>query len=166
MNRLFRITDVVYLFPLVILLFIGGPWSQARSPLPMRSAWNIIAPEGTSVSVLDMSRSGCRVEIKRVNTRVNDLIRIERKIDQSDLDRGRIDYELKADPSRQMSANIYQHHAPWRMLQSMTPTFVKEGECFVSCPIDQQLLDNDGAVVFIFEPKLGSIQIQSATIAR
>jgi hypothetical protein len=161
MIRFFRLTDVVYLLPLIVLLFIGGPWSRAKSPLPVRPDWNIIAPEGTSLSVIEMSPSVCRVKIERVNTKIKDPIRIERKIVQADVERGRIDYQLNGDPPRQISANVYQRHAPWRTIQNLTLTFIKDGDYLVSCSIHQQLLDNDGAIAFFFEPKLGLIQVQS-----
>lgn len=161
MIRFFRLTDVVYLFPLIVLLFIGGPWSRAKSPLPVRSDWNIIAPEGTRLSVIEMSQSVCRVKIERVNAKIKDPIRIERKIVQEDVDRGRTEYQLNVEPPRQISATIFQHHVPWRTIQNLAPSFIKEGEYLVSCTIHQEMLENDGAIVFIFEPKLGSIQIQS-----
>ena len=147
------------LVPFIVLIAIGGPWASSASVIPRVPAWNVTAPEGTDLTIYSTDQS-CRVQICRVNKRINGPIRIERKIRESYLNSGSLSFEVQSLPSRPIQAEIYQHHAPWPVLSERRLIPGEPGTHRITWPVEQNLVEKDAAVVFNVEALVGTVEIK------
>jgi hypothetical protein len=160
MNCKSQWNDSAFILPVAMLIIIGGPWAKSESSIPKRSTWNVVAPDGTVVRVIESSQNRVRVAVERLSSRIKENIRIERKVTDKDAERRSVNLEVSVEPEGSFHVEVYRHHAPWNTLGDRKSLSPQSSSQRVEVPVSPGMVRMDGALLLLFEPKEGIIDIQ------